>query len=156
MKKKYSISFHKEKTKKVEVWQFLETPRAVFRQENDWDLSTFGLKEYGRNNKAGCEGDYPTAFISISPCQQQSFPFKTTLTVTTTFHLHMKWLLGSNLSLCPQNMALWTWWSWGHHLSISKYLVLTVLLSLFLLSMLFDLFHCYQQKMINLSHHMKI
>ena len=118
MQIKYRISFHNEKTRKVEVWQFLETPRAVFRQENDWELSTFGLKEYGRNNKAGCEGDYPTAFISISPCQQQSFPFKTTLTVTTTFHLHMKWLLGSNLS-------------WGHHLSISKYLVLTVLLSLF-------------------------
>ena len=76
MQIKYRISFHNEKTRKVEVWQFLETPRVVFRQENDWELSSSGLKEYGRNNKAGCEGDFPTAFINISPCQQQSYPFQ--------------------------------------------------------------------------------
>lgn len=61
MQIKYRISFCNEKTKKVEGLQFVETPRAVFRQENDWELSSFGLKEYGRNNKAGCEGDFPTA-----------------------------------------------------------------------------------------------
>ena len=76
MQIEYRISFRNEKTKKVEVWQFLETPRVVFRQENDWELSSSGLKEYGHNNKDGCEGDYPTAFINISPCQQQSYPFQ--------------------------------------------------------------------------------
>ena len=35
MQIKYRISFHNEKTRKVEVWQFLETPRVVLRQEND-------------------------------------------------------------------------------------------------------------------------
>ena len=91
MQIKYRILFCNEKTKKVEVWQFLETPRAVFRQENDGQLlSSFELKECGHNNKDGCEGDYPTAFLNIGPCHQQSFPFKTTLTMTTTFHLLMK------------------------------------------------------------------